>query len=155
MVRIHLSSPFWMKPQALRKRSEVRILSGSQMVSNRIKSGSKVQFYPLLKKDTPDEKGFFVVVRVDTDKTIKVEKDALNAIKSFQHGHTIVKVSRITGRSQKEIAALIEGLTEEGFIKSIDNCSSCKILCIRSKNISHTWPGLVCYYSILVLLVII
>ena len=80
-------------------------------------------------EDTPDKKGFFVIVRADTDKTIKIEEDAFRAIKSFEKGHTVVEVSGIIGRSKKDVIALVRNLTEAGFIKSIDE-----------NNIKDTYP---------------
>ncbi len=61
-----------------------------------------------------------MVVRSDTDKTLKLETDAFVALKHLEDGLTLKEVSKILGRSHTEVMNLTNELIDSGFVKSID-----------------------------------
>lgn len=93
------------------------------MSENKIKLNSKIHFHHLQKKSLPDKKGFYIVVCTDTDKTLKLEKDAFKALKCLEKGYSVTESSKIIGRTPQEVIGLVNTLGESGFIKSIDGAS--------------------------------
>lgn len=86
----------------------------------KLSSDSRIKLREIRYNPVPDKRGFFVTVRWDTDTTLKLEKDAVSALKLFGRGKSLTEVAQALRRNPGEVKILIQEVAEAGFVKSID-----------------------------------
>lgn len=81
---------------------------------------SNIIFHKLSYLDKANEAGLYPVVRWETDSTLYVEKDAIEAIKLLSEGKTVQETADSLSYSFKTMSHFITIMQDAGFIKQID-----------------------------------
>ena len=81
---------------------------------------SKIKFHDLSLGFLPDENKHIAIVRIATDKTLRVEQDVVQIFNILSYGNTIGQTAKLVGMKPEQIINLLRLFQYVGFIKEID-----------------------------------
>lgn len=85
-----------------------------------ISENSTLEFHNIRFSSSYDDHKLFGVVRMDTDDSLKVDKDVMALVQFLKQGKTVKDVAKIINFSPQVVLAILRMLDNAHFIKSVD-----------------------------------
>jgi hypothetical protein len=88
-----------------------------------ITENSKIEFHSIRFASSYDDHKLFGVIRLDTDDSLKVDKDVMALVQFLKEGKTVKEAAKIINFSPQVILTILHMLDNAHFIKNVDGIS--------------------------------